>query len=343
LHAEGRQREPAAGLDGSSVIVHSRPAKNRAMTARKRAGLTAALALAIAGGCGTSAAAREARISRPVYGSTLSVSITPEVHAGAINSLVFRGVEYVDNFDHGRQIQTALQVDNLGECFNPTEAGSNADGAKQSTSSVLLSVSTAGNVLRTVTRPAFWLSPAEPYRKACSRFRSERHAQNRTVLSDYKIARTTRFYGAAIPNLLVVDVSVTMPERRKSAVVEALTGYLPPHFSAFFSYDPTTRRLQRLRAGPEEQQVRTSVIVATRDGRNAMGVYSPAIANGSSEQDFYAYYYFPGGGATAKWSCRFGESDIRPGTTLSYSCPIAVGTLQEVTAAIDAYARTTRS
>lgn len=313
------------------------------MILKKKSGFAAILAaLTVAGACTGSAAAHEVSISSPANGSTISVSVNPEVHAGAINSLVFRGVEYVDNYDHGRQIQTAIQVDNLGECFNPTEAGSRADAAKRRTSSVILAVSNADNTLRTETKPAFWLSPKEPYGKVCSEYRSEKHAQNETVLSNYKIARTTRFYGPTIPNMLLVDVSVTMPERRKSAVIEALTGYLPGSFSTFYSYDPRSRRLHRLLAGPNEGRVSTSVIVATPDGRNAMGVFSPAISNVKSEYDFYSYYYFSGVGATAKWSCRFGEFDVQRGTTLKYSCLIAVGTVKEVAAAFDAYASDSR-
>ena len=53
--------------------------------------------------------------------------------AGAIHSLTWNGREFIDSFDHGRQLQSACSF-NLGqkefhaECFNPTEAGSRSDG-----------------------------------------------------------------------------------------------------------------------------------------------------------------------------------------------------------------------
>ncbi len=73
-----------------------------------------------------------------------------------------------------------------------------------------------------------------------------------------------------------------------------------------------------------------------------MGVFAPAINGAKPDEAYYAYFYFPKGGATAKWSCVFGAFELRTGRTLHYSCPIAVGTLQEVTSAFDAYARATR-
>lgn len=283
--------------------------------------------------------AREAKISQMVYGSPLSVSVNPDIHAGAIDSITFRGVEYVDNYDHGRQIQSAIQVDNLGECFNPTEAGSKADGAARKTSSAVRVLSSTGNVLRSETMPAFWLAPREPYGKACSSYRRETRAQNGTVLSNYTIRRTSRFYGAAIPNLLLVDIKITLPERRQSASIEALTGYLPGNFRSFYSYNRRSRRLRALRASPEGGRTTDPVIIATLDGRHAFGVLSPAITGVRPDQAYYAYFFFPGVGATAKWSCVFGELKIQAGATLAYSCPVAVGTLTEVMASFDAYGR----
>lgn len=296
-------------------------------------------ALMFAGSCDASQPPRQAMISSPVNGSTLTVSVHPRVHAGAIDSLTYRGVEYVDNLDHGRQIQSAIQVDDLGECYSPNEAGAKADEAAPRTSSTVRLLTTAGNVLTTETKPAFWLGPREPYGKACSPARPETSAQNNAVLSNYLIKRTTRFYGPAIPNLLLIDISMTFPEQRRSASIEALTGYLPANFTSFYSYDPAARRLQRLQAATKAGRTNIPMIVATPDGRNAFGVFSKAIASAPPDRAYYAYFYFPEGGATAKWACVFGEFGIRAGATFNYSCPIAVGSLKEVTTAFDVYAK----
>ena len=91
---------------------------------------------------GAALAARAEKPARaPVFGdssirakagdSEIVVTTTARV-AGAIHSLTWGGKEFVDSFDHGRQIQSASNFDAGGpfvpEVFNPTEAGSLADG-----------------------------------------------------------------------------------------------------------------------------------------------------------------------------------------------------------------------
>ena len=291
--------------------------------------------LLLAGSCHSSAS--ELRIAKRVKGSALSVSIRPNQSAGAIRSLTFRGVEYVDNYDHGRQIQSALQVDGLGECFNPTEAGSKADGAESRTSSVSQIATSHANSLKTSTRAAFWLSPFEDYGHQCSPNRMERRAQNRVRLSDYLISKTVKF-SDTIANLVSVDIEFRFPEARQTASIEALTAYLPKEFTSFFSYDPAARKLTNLRTNSVGAMTMYPVIVATADGRNAMGIISPDIARRLPSQGYYAYFYFSGMAGAAKWSCVFNESQISAGSTLHYRCPIAVGTINEVIHAFDSYA-----
>jgi len=55
--------------------------------------------------------------------------------AGAIDYVSWNGKQFISDYDHGRELQIAVTVDNTGECYNPTEAGSLGDGAGQSTSS----------------------------------------------------------------------------------------------------------------------------------------------------------------------------------------------------------------
>ena len=302
--------------------------------------LVATGCLLLAGSCRSSAS--EVKISKRVNGSALSVSIRPDQSAGAIRSLTFRGVEYVDNYDHGRQIQSALQVDGLGECFNPTEAGSKADGAQSRTSSVSQIASSHANSLRTTTRAAFWLSPSEDYGRQCSPNRMERRAQNPVLLSDYLISKTVEF-SDTIANLVSVDIEFCFPEARRTASIEALTAYLPKEFTSFFSYDTAFRKLTTLRTDSVGAMTMYPVIVATADGRNAMGIISPDIARRLPSQGYYAYFYFSGPAGAAKWSCVFNESQIAAGSTLHYHCPIAVGTVNEVIRAFDSYAAAYRT
>jgi hypothetical protein len=85
--------------------------------------------------------------------------------AGAIDSLTWKGVEFIDSADHGRQLQSASNLD-AGkpfhpETFNPTEAGSRRDGAGRRSTSRLVKIEAKGDELRTAILPAFWLRPGE--------------------------------------------------------------------------------------------------------------------------------------------------------------------------------------
>lgn len=128
------------------------------MTARLALLLLAAVTIAPAG-----ASESDVSIAQRFKDGRITVGVSGRRFAGAISSLTYRNVQYVDVADHGREIQSAVQVDDLGECFNPTEAGSEADRRAATSSSLLLSISNTGNVLRTVTRPAFWLAPGQNY------------------------------------------------------------------------------------------------------------------------------------------------------------------------------------
>ena len=85
--------------------------------------------------------------------------------AGAIQSLTWDGVEFINSIDHGRELQSACSFDNSPaanpETFNPTEAGSCKDGALPASTNRLLEIAAAGNHLRTRTQMAFWLAPGD--------------------------------------------------------------------------------------------------------------------------------------------------------------------------------------
>ena len=97
-------------------------------------------------------------------GSEIVITTTNRV-GGAIHSLTWNGKEFLDSFDHGRQLQSALNGDccqkMLAETFNPTEAGSRNDNAGDKSSSKLLSLRAEGAELGTKTQMAFWLAPGE--------------------------------------------------------------------------------------------------------------------------------------------------------------------------------------
>jgi len=81
--------------------------------------------------------------------------------AGAIDSLTWNGKEFIDSFDHGRQLQSAASFNFRAtdpfwaERYNPIEAGSQSDGVGKTSSSKLLSLHAQGAELQTTSRMAF--------------------------------------------------------------------------------------------------------------------------------------------------------------------------------------------
>jgi hypothetical protein len=94
---------------------------------------------------------------RAKAGSSEIVITTTVRLAGAIHSLTWGGREFIDSTDHGRQLQSAASFNCAApgefwaERFNPTEAGSRADGAGDKSSSRHLQIATDGPELRTTT------------------------------------------------------------------------------------------------------------------------------------------------------------------------------------------------
>jgi len=300
------------------------------------------LALALGMVSPAPANAQDASISSSANGGTIVVTASGSRFAGAISSITYRGVQYIDIADHGREMQSALQLDGWGECYNPTEAGSVNDTNKMTSTSNLLSISSTNNVLQTQTQPAFWLAAFQQYGKPCNPYlpypdNTVSQAKNTTDVSNLIFRRTASFYGAAIPNLLNVDVSWSFLDNHASTNIEASTAYLPATFNVFLTYDRASRTLAKVPATPTGSSTSLPVIIAQPNGLHSMGAFSPAIMTNPSNR-YMAYFYFGTGPTpTAKWSCVFGESNISAGSTYSYSCPTAVGTVDEVIAAIQAY------
>ncbi len=262
---------------------------------------------------------------RAKAGSSEIVITTTARLAGAIHSLTWDGKEFIDSHDHGRQLQSAANFDCGGrffpEVFNPTEAGSSADGAGGKSSSRLLRFSADGPELRTTTQMAFWLAPGET---------SEGHpACNDRVLSDHRLSKRVRIGHGGNPHVLEYEVTFTVPEgeRHTFAQFEAVTGYMPPEFRRFWKYDEVSEALMPLDDGPGEQA--SPVVLATPSGSHAMGIYSPERSPGYGRFRFRAE-------RVVKWNCVFRVRDpmgISPGD-YRYQTYVVVGTLEQVRSAL---------
>ncbi len=239
--------------------------------------------------------------------------------AGAISSIRFRGREYLDSADHGREMQGAVQFGS-GECLNPTLAGASRDPPGESSSQVL-SIQAGPARYRTSTRMAFWTRPDQP----CTLGPYAQGAGlNRSDVSDLVYSQDMAPGYMGHPNAVLVRVGVDSPHLRPPASVEALTGYMPPDFDTFTLYDLETGRFRedgalRIRSGERDDPL----ILSTADGRSAMGV----IGLSSSTEPHYAGFH---SAAVGKWSLVYHEAaPFAPGLH-RYACVWIIGTLQEV-------------
>lgn len=190
--------------------------------------------------------------------------------AGAVSSIRFRGVEFLDSADHGRLLQGAISFAGRGECDNPTLAGASSDGRGRSTSR-LLSAAAGPDRYATITRMAYWLRPGQFCTDPDGR---PRPAANRTRLSDVSYAQTFT-PGWGHPNAVHAAVVITPGRERSSAVAEVVTAYAPPRFNTVWLFNPAARRLERdPGAGPLSGEQDRAVVLATADGASALGFLS---------------------------------------------------------------------
>lgn len=274
----------------------------------------------------------DAVIRAPAGDSEIVITTTSRV-AGAIHSLTWRGQEFLDSFDHGRQLQSASNLDVDGtifnETFNPTEAGSESDAAGPTSTSRLLCLSAGDKDLVTVNQMAFWLRPHQS---------SGGHpAKNTTALSNHLLEKHVRIGVPEMPlpardHAIRYEVIFTVPadEKHTRATFEALTAYMPPALRTFhgLAADGT---LTPLDEGPGEQPL--PVVVSTGDGGHAMGVWSPDAAHTTRTPPGYGRFWFERE-RVSKWNCVFRESapagaDLSPGV-YRYLIWVAVGTRDQV-------------
>jgi hypothetical protein len=249
--------------------------------------------------------------------------------AGAVDSLRWNEKEFIDSTDHGRQLQSASNLDAgspiADETFNPTEAGARADGAGPRSSSVLLALRAEGATLETRTRMAFWLKPGERS--------GGRPAKNATVVSEHLLSKKVTIGWRDLPQVIDYAVTFTLPagERHTLAVFEALTGYMPAEFSRFLAYDPALKEARPLSDGPGEQAL--PVILATPSGGHAMGIYAAAAVD--FQGPGYGRFRFERE-KVVKWNAvfRLRRPDGIPAGDYAFHAYVPVGTLEDVVAAL---------
>lgn len=271
-----------------------------------------------------------ASISAPFKGSPITIGVSSRT-AGSIDSLTWGGTQFVNAFDHGRELQSASSFDGYAECLNPTEAGSNADGAGRRSSSLLLGLSIGDGRLETRTRMAYWMRPGDRAGHC-----PKGPGSYASPVSDDLLDKRVVIGAAGVPNAIAYRATFTTAAPHAEGTFEAATGYMPAQFSRFWTYDPATGTLDPLSPGPGEQA--KPVILATPDGQRAMGVYSPDLPQAGQAAGYGRFDFSRltgAGNGTMKWNCVFRERNIPPGAH-TYTCYVLVGTLEDVTQGITA-------
>jgi hypothetical protein len=293
----------------------------------------------------------DAFISAQFDGSPIVIKITNRL-AGAIDSLNWKGKEFVDSVDHGRQIQLSLTANNLGECYNPTEAGSRADGNGPVSTSVLMSISGTTDSLETKTKGAFWLTPGE---QSDCYFKPETHfpanpwgtgnAVNSSNLSDFIFDKKIKIGYQGMSNVIEYSSKITIPGNigfpLNYFILTNPAVYMPIDFSRAYRFDPRTKNLTEM-PGNFYGYTAIPAILATADNQYALAVYSPEIPwegfPGNEQKEYVGYsainwasfgntmYIGP---RIPKMPVNIDSATFQPGT-YSYKSYIIIGKLSDV-------------
>jgi len=222
------------------------------------------------------ASAQDVTISSSYYANNLSLK-TCSHDAGAICSLIYNGKQYLNDFDHGRQLQSASSFDGLGEAFNPTEAGSFHDGWNISPSSSKLFVASqvSPTSLMTYSQMAYW------------------YKVNGKALSNHKFMKQVSLNYDNIFNIIEYTTHFQLPddEVHTSATFEVLTAYLHNSFTSFYVLD-NNNVIQWLAPTPVGEQ-NLPIMAATSDNMHAMGFYSPDTPQPAYPAAGYGRWKFP--------------------------------------------------
>jgi hypothetical protein len=268
----------------------------------------------------------DAELTGLIGGQPLVIRTTSRL-AGAIDSVKWAGVEFIDSHDHGRQLQSAINADVDGvyhvECYNPTEAGSVVDAlGPKSTSRLELLALTKDGLLATRTRMAYWLAPGM---KSGGNL-----ALNRELVSNHLLTKQVRIGRPGMDHVLDYKVTFTVPADRphKYLQFEALTGYMPAMFSEELRFDVKTSTLVPVPRGNGE--VRDPIVLSTPSGSHAMGVFTPDRPPSGQPSVGYGRFEFERE-KVVKWNCVFRRRQaepLKPGD-YSFQLYVVIGTRED--------------
>ncbi|MFE0752723.1 hypothetical protein ACFW16_02130 [Inquilinus sp. NPDC058860] len=296
-------------------------------------------------------------IKADVSGSVLEIKTSTRM-GGAIESLTWKGKEFINSSDHGRLMQSASSFNRLGECYNPTEAGSAYD-ARGKSSSRLTAFSAEGNRLTSTNHPAYWRNCLrDSNRPSSARAANDQAGQpllqsvggsrDRSKASDHTFSKDITIGFRGHPNIIVYKVTFGVPDsfRFTEAVFEPLTAYMPTStVSQSFAYSPAGYDGKGECAWPEmcrfpdkmpkgRAQTRP-IIVSSPDGEYAMGVYTPDIKYTEDyDRNSTSHYTIISNDGILKWNVASVRQNPGQGE-YSYTIYVIVGSKEQVKDDID--------
>jgi hypothetical protein len=279
--------------------------------------------------------------------------------AGAIDSLTFNGKEFVNSKDHGRQIQTAWTANNIGECWNPTEAGAITDGDGEVTSSKLISLTqNSAHSYTTISNPAFWIPPDHPSNYCYFNSSNPSNiwvggsgiSDNKNTLSTLKKVVTiglpnhpnvVEYTSRIIFNQNELNSMATNGFPLTHIILENPAIYLPLEFSRMYRVNASGQLTELAQQNvPNFSAVFNSpIILATQDGSHALGVYTNEIPRSGfspiAQNGYVGYRITNWGGEVMGMSIRMPKFPRNGAQYFSaegytYRSYLAVGTLSEV-------------
>ncbi|HEV2803331.1 MAG TPA: hypothetical protein VGW57_00235 [Chthoniobacterales bacterium] len=266
-------------------------------------------------------------------------------HAGAITSLKLGNVEFVDNTDHGRQIQSAIQLNGHGEYYNPNEAGALDDQDFSSSTSDLLGLNIpSSNRLMTMTDMAYWFVKSSPLLSPQQQAQTipYANAQPDGQLTQFWLQKDVTISPSGLPGNVIEYISTFQPSQNSppetvtSSIASAPGVYLKyPDFSEAWTYDLATRTLlQHHDANGEDDMIKVMIRPSSPLGPLALSAYAPEYLQpyGQSSAKFGWWV-----GGPSAWPSTFlnPSHSASGGLPVSYLTYLVVGNPGEVTSSLD--------
>ncbi|MGE6757772.1 hypothetical protein ACQKGO_07185 [Corallococcus interemptor] len=265
---------------------------------------------------------------------------TSASHGGAVTSLNYGGMQYINNKDHGRQMQVAFSLDGYDEALMPTEAGSNRNKSDPISTTQVVGYGAQPGSMTSTVHPAYWLEPGEE----AGEYNSEPYARNETLVSEDLITKDVTVGVGGHDNVIQYDSHIQLAAPHDKIYAEVPTTYVNGEFKNHYRFDPATgetREYPRIHSEPpKDGEVRKGfpdeggnvpLIVATEGGTHAMAIWSPDEDRADLQYRLHQFDLGNPEDDCTKLGVTFGMSENVP-SDLKTRTYVIVGTVEEVKA-----------